>query len=245
MLHYCHTGFLHSLTVLANALGIFSPIVTFVIFVIIAGSKGEMLDTEMAFTTAALLGLITHPANMIMTIVPQAIGSLAAFKRIQDYLLKPARHDQRLIVERGEETPAIRANSVTIQPDPLHSPILTAINLTVDMGSMVVVSGPVGSGKTALVQSIMGELPIASGSISISSRHIAYCGQSPWLPSGTLRQAICGFFPEDPVWYEQVIRLCCLDKDLSALPDGDHTMIGSRGLNLSGGQRQRVVRLDQ
>ncbi|TIC97218.1 Canalicular multispecific organic anion transporter 1 [Colletotrichum higginsianum] len=68
----------------ANALGIFTPIVTFVLFVLVASLKGSALDTETAFTTTALLGLVTHPANMIMSIVPQAIGSLAAFERIQD-----------------------------------------------------------------------------------------------------------------------------------------------------------------
>ncbi|GAB1312725.1 hypothetical protein MFIFM68171_02935 [Madurella fahalii] len=59
----------------ANALGIFSPIVTFVLFVIVASWNDSALDTATAFTTTALLGLITHPANMIMTIIPQAVGS--------------------------------------------------------------------------------------------------------------------------------------------------------------------------
>ncbi|KAF4783878.1 hypothetical protein HER10_EVM0001269 [Colletotrichum scovillei] len=229
----------------ANALGIFSPIVTFVLFVLVASFRGSVLDTETAFTTTALLGLITHPANMIMSIVPQAVGSLAAFQRIQDYLLQPPRQDQRALLKQtkaglGTTPLAVCIENVAIQ-SPTMSPILTNVNLTIAQGSLVVCSGPVGSGKTTLLKSLMGELPIASGSISISSKRIGCCEQLPWLPSGTLKQAVIGFSTADEQWYEQVIRLCCLEEDLSVLPKGSDTMIGSRGLNLSGGQRQRVA----
>lgn len=234
------------LTPAANALGVFSPIITFVLFVLVASLNGSALDTETAFTTTALLGLVTHPANMIMSIVPQAIGSLAAFERIQQYLLQPPRRDRRLALEKvdgnpTDTSPAILIDDVTIQTTPSIPPLLTKINISIGRGSIVMCSGPVGSGKTMLVKSLMGELPTASGTISVSSRRVACCEQSPWLPSGTLKGAVCGFGPEELGWYEQVIRLCCLDEDLSTLPNGDHTMIGSRGLNLSGGQRQRVV----
>ena len=40
--------------------------------------------------------------------------------------------------------------------------------------------------------------------------------------------------------YEEVITACALRKDLAALPYGDLTLIGDRGVNLSGGQRARV-----
>ena len=233
------------LTLVANALGIFSPIVTFVLFVVLAHWEGVKLNTETAFTTTALLGLVTHPANMIMSIVPQAIGSLAAFDRIQQYLLQPPRCDQRLILSVDKDakriSPAICIADVTIQITSLTRPILSDINLVIDRGSIVICSGPVGSGKTTLARAIMGELPTAGGTISVSSKRIGCCEQAPWLSSGTLKEAICGYSPEDQRWYNKVVQLCCLDDDLSALPNGDRTMIGSRGLNLSGGQRQRVV----
>ncbi|TQN66876.1 ABC transporter atnG, partial [Colletotrichum shisoi] len=133
-----------------NALGIFTPIVTFVLFVLVASLKDSALDTETAFTTTALLGLVTDPVNMIMSIVPQAIGSLAAFERIQEYLLQAPRNDQRLALKKTEDSsdavsPAIRVKSVTIQSSPVSPPILTNINLVIDGGSIVICSGPVGS----------------------------------------------------------------------------------------------------
>lgn len=177
-----------------------------------------------------------------MTIVPQAVGSLAAFQRIQNYRLQPPRQDQRLVLKQAEASaadlpPVIRIEDVIIQPSSSMPPVLRNIDLVVKRGSIVTCAGPVGSGKTILAKALLGELPVASGTISVASKRIAYCEQSSWLPSGTLREAICGFSREDPDWYNEVIRLCCLGEDILALPSGDQTMIGSRGLNLSGGQR--------
>lgn len=235
------------LTLLANALGIFTPIIILVLFALVAQLKGSALDAETAFTTTALLGLVTHPANMIMTIVPQAIGSLAGFERIQSYLLQPSLQDQRRDMKgvggvNTGSSAAIIMENVDIQPDAKMPPVLTNVNIKVDQASVVVCSGPTGSGKTTLAKTILGEIPLARGNISITSKRIGYCEQSPWLPSGTLKSAVCWYSPYDPSWYEQVVRLCCLEEDVSTLSDGHETMIGSRGLNLSGGQRQRVVR---
>lgn len=234
------------LIVPANALGIFSPIITFVIFVLLTYWNGFQLNTSAAFTTTALLGLVTHPANMIMSIVPEAIGSLAAFDRIQQYLLQPPRSDQRVDLSSADNdpekrSPAISMTNVTIQHASTTTPILNNINLVVEKGSLVICSGSVGSGKSTLASALMGELPVTSGIISVSSKRIGYCEQEAWLSSGTIKQAICGFTTVDQIWYRKVIEVCCLENDLSILALGEQTMIGSRGLNLSGGQRQRVV----
>ncbi|KAH9238350.1 hypothetical protein K456DRAFT_1746473 [Colletotrichum gloeosporioides 23] len=232
----------------ANALGLFAPIITLMVFVVVASinKKGQYLDTQTAFTTTALLGLVTHPANMIMTIIPQAVGSLAGFQRIQDYLLQPPRSDSRVLLKESDDAttgaaPVIVIERVAIQPNASKPPIVSNIDLEVVRGSLVMCSGPVGCGKSALAKALIGELPVSSGTISLSSKRIGYCAQSPWLPGGTLKEAVCGFLPEDQSWYEEVLQLCCLKEDLEGLSMGDQTMIGSRGLNLSGGQRQRVA----
>ncbi|KFX93219.1 hypothetical protein O988_06925 [Pseudogymnoascus sp. VKM F-3808] len=238
----------------ANALGIFSPAVTLVIFAVIAGVHGRSLDTETAFTTMAILSMVTHPANMVMTIVPRAVGAFAGFDRIQSFLLQPSLHNFRGSLPKAtsnnsswdptsgqltKPSPAILLQHLSIGDKQL---ILKDVNLAVTPGSMVIISGPVGSGKSTLLRAMLGETVPAYGLIKLSTQRIAYCAQKPWLPRGTIREVIHGTTGRvDTKWYQEVKEICCLTHDFNSLPDGDETQIGSRGLNLSGGQRQRVA----
>ncbi|KAI1427713.1 putative ABC transporter [Xylaria sp. FL1777] len=238
----------------ANALGIFSPAITLVLFALLSGARGRDLHTGTAFSTLTILGLITHPANIIMTIVPRAVGALAGLKRIQAFLLQPPLEDNRKPLPRsaldkiscdptsGRLAPAgpvIQIQQLTIGDKQI---ILEDINIKMTAGSFTIISGPTGSGKSTLMRAILGEVIPTRGSISLSTQYIAYCSQRPWLPSGTIRQVIYGATKKlDEAWYDEVINACCLAHDFDSLPNGDQTQIGSRGLNLSGGQRQRVA----
>lgn len=110
-------------------------------------------------------------------------------------------------------------------------------------GSLAIVAGPVGSGKTTILKAILGELPFQSGTVFISSKRISYCSQNPWLLNTSIKKNILGLFDEeiDEEWYRTVIHACCLDEDINQWPHGDQSVIGSKGLTLSGDQRQRVV----
>ncbi|KAI1809574.1 putative ABC transporter [Poronia punctata] len=234
----------------ANALGIFSPALTLVTFAIISSSKGRLLDTETAFTTVAILSMITHPANMIMTIVPRAVSAFAGVGRIQSFLLQPSLQTYRATLpsihskefSSHHSNSAIQISELSISNDP---PVLENISIDVASGTFTVISGPTGSGKSTLLRAILGEVAPTRGSISLTTQRIAYCAQGPWLPSGTIREVIYGGTPYqrdfDEAWYHEVTEICCLAHDFDSLPDGDQTQVGSRGLNLSGGQRQRVT----
>ena len=102
-----------------------------------------------------------------------------------------------------------------------------------------------GSGKTILVKALLGDLPPDTGTIKTAFGSIAYCSQTAWLINGTIKDNIRGHLWEGgdigQAWYEQVVHVCDLEEDLQQLPDGDQTVIGSRGITLSGGQKHRVV----
>lgn len=207
------------------------------LFALVSARHGHKLDTETAFTTMAILSMVTHPANMVMTIVPRAVAALAGLERIQAYLLRP-----RLVEERQIQPGKLAIELRKVVVGQGH-PILKGVSIGVEHGSLVVVSGPVGSGKSTLLRAILGELTPVQGSIRLASSRVAYCAQSPWLPNGSIKQAICGMDggQGNDRWYRQVVESCCLNRDLDFLPEGDETQIGNGGLNLSGGQRQRVV----
>ncbi|EIW84009.1 ABC protein [Coniophora puteana RWD-64-598 SS2] len=113
------------------------------------------------------------------------------------------------------------------------------INMIVARGQLVAVVGPVGSGKSSLLQGLIGEMRRVSGSVSFGGR-VGYCPQTAWIQNSSLRDNIIFGQPFDEDKYWRVIETACLLPDLQLLPDGDLTEIGEKGINLSGGQKQRI-----
>lgn len=99
--------------------------------------------------------------------------------------------------------------------------------------------GPVGSGKSTILHTILQELEIDRGELIINGV-ISYSAQEPWLFEGTVRQNILFTEEYDENRYKDVIRVCALERDLELLPYADLTIVGERGISLSGGQKARV-----
>lgn len=132
---------------------------------------------------------------------------------------------------------------------------LTGINLSINKGSILGITGRTGSGKSTLAQLLAaqyfpesGELcfdNIETQQLDISSlrRRVAYVPQDVFLFSDSIRENIL-FGLENPDVSDErlkkVIALACLEKDIDQWPKGLDTIIGERGVSLSGGQKQRV-----
>ena len=119
--------------------------------------------------------------------------------------------------------------------------ILHNIDLKVKRGSLTLITGPVGCGKSTLSKGLLGELFCNTGTIKTKVKEIAYCAQDSWLPNSTIREVVLGGALFDEEWYQTVIQACALRTDLMYLHEGDQTVIGSKGASLSGGQKQRLV----
>ncbi|XP_022162516.1 probable multidrug resistance-associated protein lethal(2)03659 [Myzus persicae] len=131
----------------------------------------------------------------------------------------------------------LNASAKWIHNQPDNS--LNNINLTVRPGRLVAIIGPVGAGKSSLIQSILRELPLCEGSISVRGT-VSFASQEPWLFNGSVQQNILFGSPMDHNRYNEVIGACALKTDFKQLPYGDRSLVGERGVSLSGGQRARV-----
>jgi ATP-binding cassette subfamily C (CFTR/MRP) protein 1 len=128
-------------------------------------------------------------------------------------------------------------------PVPLPSPpppAVSRVSLTAGPADKVVVIGAVGSGKSSLLQSLLGELPVLSGSVAMTGS-VAYVAQQPWLMNATIQGNVLFGKPLDKDRYAAVMTACALDQDMAVLPSGHLTEVGERGVTLSGGQKQRIA----
>ncbi|KAG1750701.1 ABC protein [Suillus lakei] len=142
----------------------------------------------------------------------------------------------------GGKDKSAKGDKAKEQPAPTKDAPLFRVNnvtMTIPRGQLVAIVGPVGSGKSSLLQGLIGEMRKVSGHVSFGGR-IGYCPQTAWIQNATLRDNITFGQPFEEDRYWRVVEIACLLPDLQLLPDGDLTEIGEKGINLSGGQKQRV-----
>ncbi|KAG0005591.1 hypothetical protein BGZ79_003502 [Entomortierella chlamydospora] len=148
--------------------------------------------------------------------------------------------------ERGGKEKKKKANEVSDEKkDQSEStrdsmgPVLHNINLSIKRGSLTLVVGRVGEGKSSLVGALLGEMHKYSGTVR-SFGSLAYVSQSAWILNDTVRNNILFGQPYNKERYLDTIRACALVPDFKMLVNSDKTVIGEKGINLSGGQKQRI-----
>ena len=134
-------------------------------------------------------------------------------------------------------------------------PALIDVSLTIPRGARVGIAGKTGSGKSTLMDIIIGLLEPTQGAIRVDGvaltaanrhawqRHIAHVPQAIFLSDASISENIAfGVRPAD-IDLERVRRAAEqaeLTDVIEALPSGYETRVGERGIQLSGGQRQRI-----
>ncbi|KAI6170750.1 hypothetical protein M3Y97_01125400 [Aphelenchoides bicaudatus] len=224
--------------------GSFTPFVTLMgIFYGIVMVNKQPLIPETAFLAIYLFVEVSSAIRSIPQMLKKPLKTWSAVKRILSFLNMEEAHRERIIEKRvakkGETATTLKDANFSWSKQSTWT--LSNLNLSVKQGQLVAVVGRVGSGKTALLSSLAGNLELLESSeCKVVADKIGWCEQKPWIQNKTLRENILFDSKFDEQYYSKCIEACALKTDLELLEKGDETLIGERGVNLSGGQRARV-----
>jgi ATP-binding cassette subfamily B multidrug efflux pump len=135
------------------------------------------------------------------------------------------------------------------------TPALHDVTLDVAPGALVAVTGPVGSGKSALARLVAGLYPPDSGQVLVDGADphawqpddrtvLGYLPQGHPVFSGTVADNVLlpdAGQPADHARLDEVLAVAALEEEVAAMPAGTGTGIGELGVQVSGGQRQRIA----
>ncbi|GAA5861561.1 hypothetical protein JCM8547_008073 [Rhodosporidiobolus lusitaniae] len=253
----------------------------------------QTLTPSTAFASLAIWNELRFSLNVIPDVIQSSLQCLVSLRRIEAYLRLPEiehlsalpageTNPESLLVEvPAAEEPDVKFDHATVtwpravkeddedegeNGEVLQKPFeLQDIDVEFPKGEMSLVCGRLGSGKTLLLLSLLGEVDTLSGSITcprsspsaialpsldwdkhltektwVTRNQTAFVPQQAWLQNASLKKNILFGLPFRQKRYEEVIEACSLKSDLELLEDGDETEIGEKGIALSGGQKARV-----
>eukprot|EP01065_Artemidia_motanka_P050861 TRINITY_DN879_c0_g1_i1.p1 TRINITY_DN879_c0_g1~~TRINITY_DN879_c0_g1_i1.p1 ORF type:complete len:1483 (+),score=468.48 TRINITY_DN879_c0_g1_i1:48-4451(+) len=117
---------------------------------------------------------------------------------------------------------------------------LESIQLTCPRGTVTGIVGAIGSGKTSVVCSLVGELElVGQGRVAVDAS-VGYVPQKAFIVAGTVLHNIVMGREFDEFMYEYAVTQSQLATDIASFPQGRLQEIGERGITLSGGQMQRI-----
>ncbi|CCM01863.1 uncharacterized protein FIBRA_03934 [Fibroporia radiculosa] len=228
------------------------------------------LSASTVFSSMAVFEMFSMQLHMMFSFLPGIMRVRVALDRINDFMQKTE------LLDDFTEQPAVRAELALPVPETYvdtigfrnasftwtndqngsnpSTPGASQRNFTLriedelyfERGSINLIVGPTGSGKTSLLMALLGEmhhLPAGPDSFYNLPRAggIAYAAQESWVQNETIRDNILFGAPYDEERYDKVITQCGLKRDLELFDAGDQTEVGEKGITLSGGQKARIT----
>ncbi len=220
-----------------------------------AVSAGTLTIGDFVAFTGYLAILIwpTVGFGWILTVMQRGLAALERIGAVLD-------RQPFLPARSGESAPEPPPGPVAIEINDLHfayepdTPVLSGIDMEIPAGAFIGLVGRVGSGKSALLNTLARLYPVAGGSIRLGGRDLlhweearlrhtlAMAPQESFLFSTTIGKNILQGCPDagpETAW--EAARMAAFDGEIHRFPDGLDTIVGERGITLSGGQRQRAA----
>ena len=223
---------------------------------------GYAFFTKTALEAASLLAIFIAAASRIAPsilkiqlgtlLLKGARGATSKFFEILHHLEQQSEQITSSI-NNDLDSSVIRFREVSFRYPSSDKNALSEFSSEFKTGEFTAIVGPTGSGKSTLIDLMLGVLRPTRGSISVfgldpeqvpgSSIRVGYVPQRVYLSEGSLIENICfgessTQWDKDRVW--DVLDTVLLRQWAAELPEGLTTLIGEGGAKLSGGQRQRL-----
>jgi len=219
----------------------------------IAGIAEKQITLGVLFAFMSLRGRLSAAAMQLSTLLQDLFMLKTHTGRLSDIVLaEPVRNrPQEAICSTIRGHIDVSEVSFRYEDGPL---VIENLSCVIEAGEHVAITGPSGCGKSTLLGLLCGQLPAASGSISVDgneldlwdsealSNAMAVVLQNDALFAGSILENICGFSasPDIEAMRDAAIR-AAIWAEIRAMPMMHNTRIGDMQGGLSGGQRQRII----
>ncbi|XP_066155396.1 probable multidrug resistance-associated protein lethal(2)03659 [Euwallacea fornicatus] len=244
-------GLIYSFEVFVSRSAIFISILGYVLL-------GNLVTAERVFAITAIYNVLRPVITILFSISISSVAEVnVSIMRVQQFLnyeevesvdnfalnkeiiLNGSHGSNGSLIKREGPPKVVLKNVCAKWSEEAIENTLENISLSITSNQLVAVVGPVGAGKSSLINVILRELPIKKGHVDLKGK-ISLATQEPWLFSGSIRQNILFGEPFLEDRYEKVVQACALKPDFALFPHGDKTPVGEKGKVLSGGQKARI-----
>lgn len=246
----------NSLKAMNEALFFSANIVISIVIFVVHVTIGGKLNPRSVFTVMGLVNLVQLEMTKHVSLGVMGLSECyVSISRIQAFLelseLPPITLENEDLVD---DSPTLVLNDIScfwnyikkdtnfnrIEKSQSPIPALSVVSLDFHRNSITCIIGSVGSGKSALLQALVGELPLFSGSLKRNYTSLAYAPQDTFIMNGSIRENIIMGIDWNEGFYEEIVKATGLVVDFQQLHNGDLTIVGDRGVQCSGGQRARI-----
>ncbi|MDT0178369.1 cysteine/glutathione ABC transporter permease/ATP-binding protein CydD [Enterobacter sp. BRE11] len=180
----------------------------------------------------------------------QAVGGAEALERFMRESPQPAAAEGAATLPDDAPLAIVAQDVIALSPE--GKSLCGPLSFTLAAGERVALVGQSGAGKTVLMNVLLGFLPY-QGSLRVNGielremsraywhRQIAWLGQNPQLPAGTLQENIVMGNERDDVDLDALLTDCGVSEFLPRLSASLQTPVGDDGAGLSVGQAQRIA----
>lgn len=210
-------------------------------------SVGDVVLFQSYFST------ITGNIQSLLNIYPEFAKGAESIKSVSEVMISDRIENNEGKIRLRYVHGTVKFKNVSYRYPGSDKNVINNFSLDVEPGDCVAFVGSSGSGKSTIMNMIIGFLHATEGSVEIDGKPIEMLNlqdyrhflsvvpQNCILFSGSIKENILyGITKYSEEQLEQVIDLANIREFIDKLPDGINTMVEEHGGNLSGGQKQRI-----